>query len=68
VYRESRSAPPIRVTNGLVLGTQYTDKTVEAGHTYSYFVKSVDSKGVESGPSERVTVTIPTMVTPPTKK
>jgi fibronectin type 3 domain-containing protein len=68
VYRESQSGPATQLTNGLVPGTQYTDKTVEAGHTYSYFVKSVDSKGVESGPSEKITVTIPTTATPPTNK
>jgi hypothetical protein len=67
VYRESQSTPPVKLTNGLVSGTRYTDKTVEAGRTYSYFVKSVDSKGVESGPSEKITVTIPTTVTPPAK-
>jgi fibronectin type 3 domain-containing protein len=68
VYRESQSAPATKLMIGPVSGTQYTDNTVEAGHTYSYFVKSVDFKGVESGPSEKITVTIPTTVTPPTKK
>jgi len=39
--------------------TAYTDSTVAAGTTYTYEVKSVDSAGVESTPSNQFTATIP---------
>ena len=68
VYRSSGSGSPVRLTNGIVSGTQYTDRTVEAGKTYSYYVTSVDSKGVESQPSSKITATIPTTVPPPAKQ
>jgi fibronectin type 3 domain-containing protein len=68
VYRLSTSSGPVKLTNGIVLGIQYTDRTVEAGHTYSYYVTSVDSKGMESNPSGNITVTVPTTVTPPAKQ
>ena len=68
VYRLSTSGTPVKLTNGIVLGTQYTDRTVEAGHTYSYYVTSVDSKGIESNPSGNITVTVPTTVTLPAKQ
>jgi fibronectin type 3 domain-containing protein len=68
VYRESPPNGPIKLTPGIVSGTQYTDKTVEGGHTYLYYVTSVDSKGVESAPSGKITVTIPTTVPPPAKQ
>jgi hypothetical protein len=68
VYRESQPGSAVKLTPRIVSGTQYTDKTVEAGHTYSYFITSVDSKGIESRPSEKITVTIPRTVTPPAKQ
>ena len=37
----------------------YVDNTVVSGTNYSYVVKSVDSSGVESVPSNQITVTIP---------
>jgi hypothetical protein len=39
--------------------TTYVDTTVLAGRTYTYYVTSVDSKGRQSGPSNKVTVTVP---------
>jgi fibronectin type 3 domain-containing protein len=39
--------------------TTYTDTAVQAGSTYNYEVKSVDSSGVESSPSSVYTATIP---------
>ena len=68
VYRELPPNGPVKLTPGIVSGTQYTDKTVEGGRTYFYYVTSVDSKGVESAPSGKITVTIPTTVTPPAKQ
>ncbi len=68
VYRSSGSGNPIKLTNGIVLGTEYTDRTVAAGQTYSYYVTSVDLKGIESKPSGKITATVPTTVTPPAKQ
>ena len=39
--------------------TAYTDSTVVSGVSYNYIVKSVDSVGVESVPSNQITVAIP---------
>ena len=39
--------------------TDYVDTNVVARTTYSYYVTSVDSKGIESGPSNQVTFTVP---------
>jgi fibronectin type 3 domain-containing protein len=68
VYRASPPSSPARLTSSLVSDTQYIDRTVEAGHTYSYSVTSVDSNGIESKPSGNITVTVPTTVTPPAKQ
>jgi len=68
VYRESQPSGLVKLTTRVVSGAQYTDRTVEAGHTYSYYVTSVDFKGMESSPSEKITVTVPTTVTPPAKQ
>lgn len=70
VYREGQSGGPIspmRLTPQIVTGTQFTDTTVEAGRIYSYYVTSVDSKGLESRPSARISVTVPTTVSSQTK-
>lgn len=65
VYRASASGKVVRLTNGIVTETTYTDHTVDGGQTYSYYVTSVDSKGVESKPSEKIVATVPTAVAPP---
>ncbi len=39
--------------------TTYSDTTVQGGVSYDYVVKSVDTSGVESAPSNTTTVTIP---------
>jgi hypothetical protein len=57
VYRSSPPGPPVRITVRLVSEATYTDKSVEAGRTYVYYVTSVDSKGTESSPSQNITVT-----------
>jgi fibronectin type 3 domain-containing protein len=59
VYRFSSPDDLARVSSGIVTATQYTDKTVEGGKTYTYYVKSVDSRGAESPPSERIRVKVP---------
>jgi hypothetical protein len=68
VYRASPPGSPVKLTLRLVPGTQYTDTTVEAGHTYVYSVTSVDFSGVEGNPSANTTVTVPATVTPPAKQ
>jgi fibronectin type 3 domain-containing protein len=60
VYREWQYSGPVRLTPKIVEGTQYVDGTVQAGRTYSYYVTSVDSKGLESKPSEKIWATMPT--------
>lgn len=64
VYRKTAHGGPILLAIR-ISGTQYTDRTVVAGETYSYSVTSVDTKGRESKPSADITVTVPTTVTPP---
>ncbi len=68
VYRVSPPGAPVKLTIKIVSGTQYIDRTVEAGHTYSYTVTAVDFKGIESRPSAKITVTVPSTVTPPAKQ
>ncbi len=65
VYRILQSGGTVKVTSGIVSSTKYTDRTVEAGRTYAYFVTAVDAKGIESKPSEKITVNVPTAVAPP---
>ncbi|HEY2645880.1 MAG TPA: fibronectin type III domain-containing protein [Candidatus Acidoferrales bacterium] len=59
VYRETQFSGPIKLTPKMVTGTEYIDKNVESGRTYSYFVTSVDSRGLESKPSEKISATVP---------
>jgi hypothetical protein len=68
VYREFQFSGPIRLTVRIVEGTQYIDRTVEGGRTYSYYVTSVDFRGLESKPSDKVSVTVPVAVTLPPKQ
>ena len=65
VYRSSGKSKPEKVTDGIVFGTEYTDHTAIGGQTYTYFVTAVDFKGVESDPSAKFTVKVPTAVAPP---
>jgi hypothetical protein len=37
----------------------YTDSAVQSGATYTYEIKSVDANGVESTPSNQITLTVP---------
>jgi len=67
VYRDFQYAGPVKLTPQPIPGTQYTDTTVLRGRIYSYFVTSVDSKGLESVPSERITVTVPMGAAPSAK-
>jgi len=59
VYREWQFSGPIRLTPQTVQGTQFVDKTAIAGHSYTYYVTSVDAGGLESKPSESISVNVP---------
>jgi hypothetical protein len=59
VYRVSPGVAQSKLTAELVRETKFVDSTVEAEHSYSYFVTSVSAKGLESDPSERIDVQVP---------
>ncbi len=61
VYRGDRASGPFGTINSsLDANTSYTDVVVSAGATYYYFVTAVDSRGFESGHSNKVKTVIPT--------
>ena len=61
VYRSSDSGVGFTKLNSVPIATtQYDDSTVQAGQTYLYAATSLDSRNVESGYSNEVSVTIPT--------
>ena len=68
VYREARPKGPVKLNAKPVPDTQYVDQYVETGVTYTYYITSVNSKGLESRPSELVSVTVPTTSTPPAQQ
>jgi hypothetical protein len=60
VYRAPTGSGSYQLINPSVNGaTVYTDSNVTSGTTYDYIVKSVDSAGSESVPSNTSTVTVP---------
>ena len=60
VYRAKAGSSSYQLLNwGIVTETKFVDLTVQRGHTYDYYVKSVDAYGVESGPSNTIRVTVP---------
>ena len=60
VYRSTASASSYDLLNASMdANTSYTDTAVQSGQSYDYIVKSVDSLGVESPPSNITSVTIP---------
>jgi Fibronectin type III domain len=60
VYRAtSNSTSYTLLTSSVDTQTSYTDTSVVSGTSYAYQVKSVDSKGVESAPSNTTSVTVP---------
>jgi len=61
VYRGMRSRGPYtKVNSSPVTATIYIDSRVQPGETYFYVVRAVDSKNVESVPSNEIIATIPT--------
>ena len=60
VYRATGGSTTYTLLNTSVLtGTTYSDTAVQSGMGYTYYVESVASSGVQSVPSQSVTVTIP---------
>jgi fibronectin type 3 domain-containing protein len=60
VYREAQgSSSYSMLTSSVDTQTSYTDAAVQSGTTYDYVVKSVDSNGVESAPSNTIVVSVP---------
>ena len=59
IYRAAGGGALVLVNSSLDTSLTYVDKTVVSGTSYSYVAKSVDSTGMESVPSNQITVTIP---------
>jgi fibronectin type 3 domain-containing protein len=59
IYRAKGGGSFVLVNSSLDTSLTYVDKTVANGTTYSYVVKTVDSIGQESDPSNQITVNIP---------
>ncbi len=58
IYRAAGSGSLVLLNSSLDVTLTYVDKAVSTG-SYSYVVKSVDSSGMESTPSNEITVTVP---------
>jgi len=58
VYRASSGTGSYQMLSSSTLPA-YADTTVQSGSAYDYIVKSVDTSGVESAPSNTTTVAIP---------
>jgi hypothetical protein len=59
IYRSTGSGSYQLMNSSPDVQTAYVDSSAVSGATYDYTVKSVDSSGIESGPSNQITVTIP---------
>jgi fibronectin type 3 domain-containing protein len=60
IYRSVDGGKTFRKRNtSPIRKTEYDDLRVRHGTTYSYFVKSVDKNGMESGPSNTIQLTVP---------
>lgn len=59
VYRSPGNGSFALLNTSPVTVVSYVDSTVVSASSYTYEVKSVDSSGVESVPSNQVTVTVP---------
>jgi hypothetical protein len=59
IYRAIGGGSLVLINASPNVAIVYVDSTVASGTNYSYLVKSVDSSGVESVPSNQITVTIP---------
>ncbi len=60
IYRAAQSGGPYtKLNSSLVRATNYTDTTVQAGHTYLYVVTATDAQGHESGFSSKIQAVVP---------
>jgi hypothetical protein len=59
VYRTLLGGSLQQINSALDINTSFTDNTVAGGTTYEYEVRSVGVSGVESGPSNETTVSVP---------
>jgi hypothetical protein len=59
IYRATGTGSLVLINSSPDSAVVYVDSAVVSGATYSYVVKSVDLGGVESVPSNQITVTIP---------
>jgi hypothetical protein len=60
VYRRSALGTTyLRMNDDLVSVNSYVDDSVRAGATYNYRTTAVNSAGIESAPSNQISVTIP---------
>jgi len=59
IYRSTGGSSSYQLLSSAV-PTSYVDNSVQSGTAYSYYVTSVDSSGTQSGPSNSMTVTVPT--------
>ena len=60
IYRSDDGGKTFTKLNRLpVAKTEYNDRAVRRGVSYIYLVKSVDNKGAESGPSNKIRVRVP---------
>lgn len=60
VYRAEQSAGPYtQINSSLITIPQFTDSSVQSGHTYFYVVTAVDQSNRESANSNEVAVSIP---------
>jgi hypothetical protein len=59
VYRSTGSGSLQLMNSSMTTQTTYVDSAVASGTTYNYVVKSVDSNGIESAPSNQISVSTP---------
>jgi hypothetical protein len=59
IYRATGSGSFVLINSSPDSAVVYVDSTVVSGATYNYVVKAVDFSGVESIPSNQITLTIP---------
>jgi hypothetical protein len=59
IYRSTGSGAAQLVNSSIETQTTYTDTSVTSGTTYTYYVTSVDQSGVQSTPSNSVSVSVP---------
>jgi hypothetical protein len=59
IYRLTGSGSFALVNSSPDASITYVDSTVVSGTTYSYVVMSVDPSGIQSVPSNQITVTVP---------